>query len=180
MSLVRPLSSISPKGLLVSGHLKNITIPIFKKKAQTNITRRRITAESIKNSLHHTDVMDKLQRERQKFIVGVCSEQTIIYDLLREGKVITAHINSSSTRRFTTTINLTSKAGIFILPARTEKERTWMLAGKHSAARRDRKRCGRIFILTLVLTGSCFSSCFTLPAWWKEHYSINEELRIKD
>lgn len=57
------------------------------------MTRREITAESIKkNSLHHTDVMDKLQRERQKFIVGVCSEQTIINDLLREGKVITAHI----------------------------------------------------------------------------------------
>lgn len=30
--------------------------------------------------------MDKLQCERQKFIVGVCSKQTIIDNLLREGK----------------------------------------------------------------------------------------------
>lgn len=74
---------------------------------------------------------------------------------------------------FTTTTNLTATA-------RTQKERTWMLAGKHSAARRDRKRCGRIFSLTLVLTASCFSSCFTLPAWRKEHDSINNEIRIKD
>lgn len=57
-------------------------------------------AESIKNSLHHTDVMDKLQRERQKFIVGVCAKQAIIYDLVREGKVITAHMNSHCTHEF--------------------------------------------------------------------------------
>lgn len=85
------------------------------------MTRRKIPVESIKISLHHTDVMDKLQRERQKFIVGVCSEQTVIYDLLRQGKVTTAHMNSSSTGRFTTTINLTLTDSIFILPARTEK-----------------------------------------------------------
>lgn len=50
--------------------------------------------ECIKNSLHHTDVMDKLQREGQKFIVGVCAKQAIIYNLLREEEVITAHMNS--------------------------------------------------------------------------------------
>lgn len=45
---------------------------------------------------------------------------------------------------------------------------TWMLAGKHSAARRERSRWGRIFSLTRVLTGSCFSSCFRLPAYRAE------------
>ena len=35
-----------------------------------------------------------------------------------------------------------------------------MLAGKLSAARRERRRWGRIFSFTLVLTGSCFSSRF--------------------
>lgn len=31
--------------------------------------------------LHHTDVVDKLQGERQQFVVGVGSKQTIIDNL---------------------------------------------------------------------------------------------------
>lgn len=43
MSLVSPLSSISPKGLLVSGHLKNVKIPniFFKCKKTKNMTEKR-------------------------------------------------------------------------------------------------------------------------------------------
>lgn len=36
--------------------------------------------------LHHADVMDKLQGERQQFVVGVGSKQTVIHDLQRKGK----------------------------------------------------------------------------------------------
>ncbi len=36
--------------------------------------------------LHHADVMDKLQGERQQFVVGVGSKQTIIHNLWRKGK----------------------------------------------------------------------------------------------
>lgn len=94
MSLVRPLSSISPKGLLVSGHLKNVTIPIFIKRLGQTGKEEKSWLNAQKKPLHHTDVMDKLQREGQKFIVGVCAEQAIIHDLLREEEVITAHMNS--------------------------------------------------------------------------------------
>lgn len=45
MSLVRPFSSISPKGLLVSGHLKNVN-PIYKRLG-TNLTRRKNMDECI-------------------------------------------------------------------------------------------------------------------------------------
>ncbi len=31
--------------------------------------------------LHHADVMDKLQGERQQFVVGIGSKQTIIHNL---------------------------------------------------------------------------------------------------
>lgn len=36
--------------------------------------------------LHHADVMDKLKRERQQFVVGVGSKQTIIHNLQSKGK----------------------------------------------------------------------------------------------
>lgn len=35
--------------------------------------------------LHHADVMDKLQGERQQFVVGVGSKQTVIHNLWRTG-----------------------------------------------------------------------------------------------
>jgi len=31
--------------------------------------------------LHHTDVIDKLQRQRQQLVVGVGSKQTVIHHL---------------------------------------------------------------------------------------------------
>lgn len=34
--------------------------------------------------LHHADVMDKLQGERQQFVVGVGSKQTVVHDLWRK------------------------------------------------------------------------------------------------
>lgn len=82
MSLVRPLSSISPKGLLVSGHLKNRgeKKPLsFQNVKQTYCVKGALL-------LHHADVMDKLQSERQQFVVGVCSKQTVIHDLWRKAK----------------------------------------------------------------------------------------------
>lgn len=36
--------------------------------------------------LHHADVMDKLQRQRQQFIVGIRSKQPIIDNLWRNKK----------------------------------------------------------------------------------------------
>lgn len=96
--------------------------------------------------LHHADVMDKLQGEREQLVVGAGSKQTIIHNLQRKGKAYQQTFFEQ-----------------LRLHLSRVKESTWMLAGKHSAAKRDRKRCGRIFSLTLVLTGSCFSSCFKLP-----------------
>lgn len=58
MSLVRPFSSISPKGLLVSGHLKNVNRPFLEAPDQAG-AHGRVRG----GGLHHTDVVDKLQRE---------------------------------------------------------------------------------------------------------------------
>ena len=35
-------------------------------------------------NLHHTDVVDKLQGEGQQFVVGVDSEQAVVYDLWKQ------------------------------------------------------------------------------------------------
>lgn len=45
--------------------------------------------------LHHADVMDKLQRQRQQFVVGICSKQPIIDNLWRnKEKEVTSGINT--------------------------------------------------------------------------------------
>lgn len=82
ISLVRPLSSISPNGLLVSGHLENIKSP---NQTKITTTQKFKMAKSTKGKnalcLHHADVMDKLQGERQQFVVGIGSKQTVIDNL---------------------------------------------------------------------------------------------------
>lgn len=141
MSLVRPFSSISPKGLLVSGHLKNVNRPFLEAPDELG-THGRVhgNAYTIQMWWTNCSVSDSS-------LLLVFAPNRPSYTTYREKRLSSDHPTS---RGFS--------------PHERETQRTWMLAGKHSAARRDRKRCGRIFNLTLVLTGSCFSSCFTLPA----------------
>lgn len=76
MSFVRPLRSISPKGLFESGHLKNKVDLNTQETLPGCIMKRKEMA-----FLHHADVVDKLQGEGKQFVVGAGSKQTIIYNL---------------------------------------------------------------------------------------------------
>lgn len=82
MSFVRPLSNMSPKGLLVSGHLmRKITCSFVMERNNIMVGSKQIKSALL---LHHADVMDKLQGEGQQFVVGVGSKQTVIHNLRRK------------------------------------------------------------------------------------------------